>query len=204
LALEVAVPDRYTLLDIDSFKDYTTLLESFSGYHVPTEEECDVILNGVARVSPEILSHCLKVAEVTENIAQAIAASMVNIDLEAVRAGALLHDVLKGQPDHAAAGGRWLSEMGFGGIAEIVSAHADLPAGMRETSLEAKVVYLADKYVSGDSIIPLEERFQSSMQRYGSDAAVKTEILKRQEQALEVKGEIEKLLRRLLDGIIFT
>jgi len=204
LALEVAVPDRYTLMDIDSPEDYTMLLDGFSHYQVPTTEECGVILNEVARVSPEVLRHCLKVADVAENIGQAITASFVNLDQEAIRSGALLHDILKGQPDHAAAGGRWLSEMGFSGITEIVSAHTDLPAGMRDTSLEAKVVYLADKYVSGDSIVPLEERFQFSMRNFGSDAAVKTEILKRQKQALAVKNEIEKLLRRLLDGIVFS
>jgi molybdenum cofactor cytidylyltransferase len=203
-ALEVAVPDRYILFDIDTPEEYRQLLESYSRYRVPTEDECEAILTSVAAVPENIRRHCFKVAEVADNIGQALVASFVNLDLESVRAGALLHDIAKGQPDHAAAGSGWLTEMGFSGIEDIVASHTDLPIGKQAVSLEAKVVYLADKFVKEDTVIPLEERFQSALQRFGSDPGAKTDILRRRKQAFEVKDEIERLLRKLLDGVIFT
>jgi molybdenum cofactor cytidylyltransferase len=204
IAVEVAVPDRYILFDIDSPEDFRKLQERFSHYRVPTEEECEVILTDVAAVPENIRRHCFKVAEVADNIGQAIGASFINLDLEAIRAGALLHDILKGQPDHAVAGGQWLCEMGFSGISNIVAAHTDLPESKQGVSLEAKVVYLADKYVKEDTVIPLEERFQSAIQRFGGDQEARSDILRRRKKAFDVKDEIERLLRRLLEGVVFT
>jgi molybdenum cofactor cytidylyltransferase len=204
LALEAAVPDRFILLDIDTPEDYTMLLDSFARYRLPDRGECEVILNNIAAVSEKVYRHCTKVAEVAGNIGQAIAASFINLDLEAIESGAILHDILKGQPDHARAAGRLLSEMGFDAISEIVAAHTDLPAGVQDLSLEAKIVYLADKYVKEDTIIPLEERFQSAIERFGDNPLIKAEILKRRKKSFDVKDEIERLLRRLLEGVIFT
>ena len=62
----------------------------------------------------------MKVADVADDIGQALVSSFINLDMEAIRSGALLHDILKGKPDHAAAGSRLLSKMGFNGIADIV------------------------------------------------------------------------------------
>jgi len=202
MALEVAVADRYIHFDIDTVDDYKVLLEGFADYDVPTGEECEVILTSIAKVSPEVRRHCIKVAEVADDIGQAISASFVNLDLGAIRSGSMLHDILKGRRDHAAAGGLWLSEMGFAGIAEIVAAHTDLPAGVRGSSLEDKVVFLADKYIREDAIVSLEDRFKFAVQRFGSDPRVRATILRRRKMAFDVKDEIERLLRRLLDGVI--
>lgn len=204
MALEVAVPDRYILFDIDTPEEYRQLLDSYLHYHVPTEDECEVILSSVSAVPENIRRHCHKVAEVAENIGQALGSSFVNVDLDQIRTGALLHDIAKGRPDHAAAGSRRLLDMGFSGIADIVASHTDLPVERQAVSLEAKVVYLADKFVKEDTIIPLEERFQSALERFGSEPGAKADILRRRKQAFEVKDEIERLLRKLLDGVIFT
>jgi len=68
--------------------------------------------------------------------------------MQTIEAATCLHDLAKGQDDHARRAGNILNEMGFSGIADIVSQHTDLES-QEEISLESKIVYLADKYISG-------------------------------------------------------
>lgn len=202
-AVEVKVPDINITFDIDTPADYKALLERFKHYEVPTEEECEVILTDVCQVAPDIRRHCFKVADVAGVIGQALLMAGVNPDLGIIRAAAILHDIAKGQPNHAAVGAQALYKMGFGTVADIVAVHNDLPEGIRNTSLEAKVVYLADKYVKSEIVVPLEERFQSARRRFGVTPDIETRIMQRQEHAFSIKKELEVLLGCSLEAIVF-
>lgn len=202
IAVEVRVPDSNILFDIDDPGDYETLLERFQRHEIPTEEECEVIKD-ICKVAPRIRRHCTRVAEVAGTIGQALIMAGINMDPDAVHAAATLHDIAKGQPDHDAVGARILCEMGFSKIGDIVALHADLPEGMPSTSLEAKVVYLADKFVLGEKLVSLEERYQSAVRRFGVTADVKASIIERMDRALSLKKEIELLLGQPLEKVIF-
>jgi molybdenum cofactor cytidylyltransferase len=124
------------------------------------------------------------------------------VDLDLVRAGAVLHDLAKGQRDHAGAGGRLLLEMGFGKTGKVVAAHSDLPDGLTGSSLEAKIVFLADKFVSGENLVSIEQRYAQALERFGADNQIKAGILLRKETALSVKREFEAVLGYPLELII--
>jgi CTP:molybdopterin cytidylyltransferase MocA/HD superfamily phosphohydrolase YqeK len=203
VAREVSVPDGNILFDIDDPDDYKMLLERFQRYEVPTGDECEAIMKDVCQVAPHLCRHGAKVAEVADSIGRALIMAGINIDLDALHAAAVLHDMAKGQPDHDAAGARILREMGFGKVADMVLAHTDLPEETSSVSLETKVVYLADKFVVDERLVPFEERYRSARRRFGATADVTASIRQRLERAFNVKKEIELLLGRPLEKVLF-
>lgn len=202
-ALEVIVPDSYILLDIDTYDDYQVALKRFLRHGVPTEEECDVILDDICPIAPDIRKHCLKVAEVAITIGRVLSDSGYKVDLEVIRTAAMLHDIAKGYLNHAAAGGRMLREMGFEMIGDIVTIHSDLPTGEIPVSLESKIVYLADKFVKGSNLVPIEERYHSASSKFSVTPEIEANIRQRKLSALKVKRELEDILGYSLDAVIF-
>ena len=134
---------------------------------IPTKSECEALLAG-RKVETHIVLHSRKVAEIANRMAAALLRSGVELNPELVQAGALLHDLAKGQPDHAAAGASILRGMGFNRVAEIVAAHTDL--GGYDRLDEAAIVYLADKLVRGEERVTLIERFEPALMRFREDA----------------------------------
>jgi molybdenum cofactor cytidylyltransferase len=200
-AVEIRVPDSFILFDIDTPADYGRLQERFQSYETPTPDECEVILADISQVAPPIFGHCVKVAAVADALGRALNAAGASLDMPAVHAAALLHDLAKGQPDHEKEGAARLTEMGFARIAGIVARHTDLPEGSR-LSLEDRVVYLADKLVEGEEIVPLEKRYQSALRRFGENGEARANILRRRDRALAVKKEIEQLTGCTLESIV--
>ena len=202
LAREVPVADSHTLFDIDNPEDYHRLLERFQRYEVPTDEECDEILNTICKVAPDKNRHCFKVAEVAAAISRALNTSGVKVDTEVVRMAAKLHDIAKGQKKHDIAGGNILRELGFGKVGDIVAVHSDLAGGNTRLPLEAKIVYLADKLVEGESLVSIEERYRSSRQRFGLTPEIVAAISERLRVALSVKQDFNELLGYPLEKVI--
>ncbi|MFC1905346.1 DVU_1551 family NTP transferase [Chloroflexota bacterium] len=194
IAEEVSVPDENIVFDIDNPIAYEELLIRIQRYEFPTEKECEIILKDIVNVSPELLAHSYKVAEVATAIAHSLLTAGAKLNLEAVQSAAVLHDIAKGQDNHAAAGARLLQEMGFGIVGDIVASHAVLPPDWLYLPLENKVVYLADKYVAGDKVTLLEERFSAVMRRFGNDPNAEINIRMRHEKAIAVNKEIESII----------
>jgi molybdenum cofactor cytidylyltransferase len=204
LAYEVRVPDLYSHLDIDTPADYEDLLERFCHYEIPEKEEIEVILSDIRSMPPDRVRHCYKVAEVADNLGKALTMAGEKADLDLVRAASILHDIAKGQKDHARAGGNLLVEMGFNKVGNIVSAHSDLPDGLKGSSLETKIVYLADKFVSGENLVTIEQRYDQALERFSAIENIKNEILKRREGAFQVENEFESSLGYPLERIVFV
>jgi len=179
------------------------LLHRFQRIHIPTDAECEAILDDICRVSRDIRRHSLTVAEVAVRIAEALNKSAHKVDVDAVRSAATLHDIAKGNPEHDAAGGRILHNLGFGLIGDIVAVHTDLGDADGEYSIEAKIVYLADKCADGTKLVDIESRYQSAGNKYAVTPEIESNIARRRERALRVKREIELILGCTLEKIIF-
>jgi molybdenum cofactor cytidylyltransferase len=202
-ALELPVFDSNILFDIDTRDDYAALLKRFERYELPTDEECDVILNDICKLAPDRKKHCLRVAEVAADIGRALDVSGSPVDIESVRIAARLHDIAKGKRKHDIVGGRILREMGFGKVGDIVAVHSDLAGGNTQLSLEAKIVYLADKFVEGERLVPLEERYGTSLRRFGITPEIEAAISERLKVAQNIKKEFENLLGYPLEEVIY-
>ena len=201
-AVEVPVPDSYIHFDIDSPSDYRVLQECWKRYEVPTADECESIIHDICRLEPTVYNHSRKVSFVADAVSKALVESGIDLDIEAVRAASILHDIAKGLPDHEAAGARLLRDMGFRKVAEMVEMHTCLAGNGRTVDLETKIVFLADKLVMETVVVPLERRFQAALEKYGGDPQARQNIIERRDQALAVRKEIEALIGRSLETVI--
>lgn len=201
LTLDVKTADRNILFDVDTPEDFQELQARFKMYEIPTPDECEAVLRDLCGVSPAIRKHGQRVAEAALSITQALAEKGLNINMEAVRAGALLHDIAKGQSKHDQAGGRLLREMGFSRVGEIVSVHTDLSCEIADW--ESKIVYLADKLVKGTNRVALAQRYDPSDRPFALTPEIAARISSRRKRAEEVKEEIEDLLGSPLESLVF-
>ena len=131
----------------------------------PTEEEAVEILRKY-RLPKEIVEHSKRVAGIGVKIAKQIKKAGHDVDVEAVRAAALLHDLGKWKylhnkkeigHMHSCETGRLLAELGWPELGAVCGAHFGVtakeakqfglpnPHNMMPDSIEAKVLYIADK-----------------------------------------------------------
>jgi len=191
-AADLPVADEAIHMDMDTPADYNALLVLASRRDIPTTAECEAILAEL-HVAESVIRHARKVAEVAHGLAYTLANSGLNLNLELVQAGALLHDLAKGQPDHAAAGASILRAMNFPRVAEIVAAHTDLAPSFKLD--ESAIVYLADKLVRGEKEVTIAERFQPALDRFGNDPVALQAARRRKDIALEVALAVMAMLR---------
>jgi molybdenum cofactor cytidylyltransferase len=199
---EIIVPDRNIAFDMDTPEDYENALDRFQRYQIPTDEECEVILD-ICQVDLARRRHCYKVAEVAAHVSQALIEAGKTVDEGLVRASAILHDIIREKPQHDIAGGQLLYQMGFEKVGRIVAVHTFLLSELTENYLEAQVVYLADKFVQGDTIVTLGARFDSSHQKYGATPDIERKIARRLQRAIITKKELEGMIGKPLESIIF-
>ena len=152
-----------------------------------TEEVCLALLNAAG--TPEhVVAHCRAVADKALQLADRAEAAGAAPDRGLLFAAALLHDIARTEPDHAALGAAWMRTLGYPKVAEIIAQHHDYEG---EELNEAALLYLADKYMQGDREATLEERFAGSRQRCTTD-----EALRAHDRRFETAKRIEKLLNR--------
>lgn len=201
-AAEVPVIDEFIRRDMDTPADYQLLSAAFSRYHIPTPAECTAILTEPSLFSENTAAHCRQVARLAAYLGKTLAACNVPLDVECITAGALLHDIAKGRKDHAAAGALMLREMGYSGIADIVSAHVDIEIPEASPLTESEVVHLADKLVRGDALVPFSVRFEYKLAKYGHDPSVRTAILKRMTDAETIVKRMEQAVGKSFQAIM--
>jgi 23S rRNA maturation-related 3'-5' exoribonuclease YhaM len=123
------------------------------------------------------------------------------VNRELVIAGALLHDItktrsLKTKERHDLSGGELLREMGFTSIAEIVEHHIVLQNLDAQGRLEEReIIYYADKRVTHDKIVTIEERVHYLIQRYGNTEEIRSRILQNKNLVLAVESKIAGFMK---------
>ena len=193
ISIEVAVPDSNILFDVDTPEDYEELIRRYQRIHIPTTAETEAILE-INKVSLDIRQHSETVAEVAVKITASLNKSGQKVDVDLIKAAALLHDVAKGKPEHDAEGRRVLRNMGFSHVGDIVAAHTDLNDDDKtDFSIETRIIYLADKFVDGTRLVSIEERYQASNAKYAVTEEIKANIERRKARALKVQNEFEKM-----------
>jgi len=156
--------------------------------NIPTKEECIGILKHNS-VPDNIIAHSKKVCGVAVKVANLLDKRKIRINKELVIAGALLHDVKKLSPnDHVVEGYKFIKSLGFPEVAVLIKKHGLANLDKEEfapITWEEKVVFYADKRVTNDKVVSLDERFKYIKQRYKSENI---------EQELKFTKNIEKEL----------
>ena len=153
-----------------------------------TPQRADALLSAAAP-GERIEAHCRAVARQAVRIAEALP---VRLDRELLESAALLHDVARAQPDHAAAAAAYLRDLGYDRAADLVALHHDQDGATLD---EAAILFLADKCVAEDRVVPLAERFEKSAEKCRTDDA-RAAHARRFAAARALKTKINTLCQR--------
>ncbi len=200
--VEVAVPDANILFDMDTPEDYAAGLNRFSRLDCPTQEEYAALLLHYP-IPKKGLAHGRLVAQIAVALGQAMMQNgRRDIDLELCRVSGLLHDIAKGHSDHEQTGARWLQDLGFTRVAEIVAAHKDMTWQPGASITEKELVHLADKMARGNRIVDIQERFVEKMGLYANNKVAVHSINGRYQEARQLAAAFEAEVGRHLNDIV--
>lgn len=201
-ARDVEVPDEQILCDMDTPDDYRLMQKSVARLGIPTEEECQVLLRNILRVDEHISRHGHAVAEVAMMLGRELNRAGCRLDIPLVAVACLLHDLAKGEPNHAEAGACLLRGHGFGAAADLVATHMDIHITGSDEISAGEVVYLADKLVQGKRRVSLAERFRTAMERHTHEPAILATISGRLKTAQAIQKRLEAVMGRSLEEVI--
>jgi len=187
----VEVPDGNILFDIDNPDDYGEMKERWKRREIPSETECEALMDLMPGMEESTRQHCREVARVADCITGSLNKAGAGLDREVVLAAALLHDLARGRPGHAREAARLVREAGFHAIAEAIITHMDIEPGQGQDISAGEVLFLADKLVSGDRLVSLADRFAQASARYSNDADALAAIAARYNTALLIQQRIE-------------
>jgi len=189
----LTLDDKAVVMDIDTQEDYLRLLFYRDRHDVPGREKCLELLDE-AKVEDSVKQHCKQVAAVACRLVSLLNKTGAGLNMNLVRAAALLHDIQRNRKDHALAGAEYLRTCGYLQVSEIVAQHMDIKVSDCVIPTEAEVVYLADKLVIGQRYVPLHERFAAALAHYQSDGEACRSISRRQTQAEKIQKKVENLI----------
>ena len=202
-AVEVPVEDGGVLLDMDDRLQYERILELVKDEGLPDEDQCEVLYR-CEGTPQQVREHSALVAAVARALGRALQPAGAHLSLELLDAAALLHDIARGAPDHAAAGARLLADAGYPRVAAVVARHMDLPGEPPAVPGEVEVLFLADKLVAGGRVVPLDERLRATVSRLAGDAQAVAAAEARLAAAGEVAATVERLSGRALADILVS
>ncbi len=137
------------------------------------------------KVPQNIVEHILIVNKVAVFLAKKLKEAGVDINVELVDTGSMLHDVAKPNKPHSSLGGEIVEKAGYPEVARLVRKHAFIATFDEGLTWEEKVVQYADKRCRDDKIVSVDERYDDFMKRYGDSSG-------RGEEARKVTKEREK------------
>jgi len=149
---------------------------------IPSVAQCFRLIEEY-RMLANIRDHSLIVARVATRLADELRGLGYDLSLPLVTAAALLHDIgktacLNSDRDHAAYGREICLAHDLGELAGIVGGHVhfqDNPAG---SFGEYDIVFYADKRVTHDQVVSLEERQHYILDRYGRNDPPRQAIIR--------------------------
>lgn len=157
--------------------------------HPALDRDLCLRLLRAAGTPTRVIAHCAAVTDEAVRLAGVLRQSGVAIDTALVENAAMLHDLARAQPEHAARGADWLGELGYDREADIVRRHHALGA---DAGIELMTVSLADALTFGAKRVSLAERFSESLKKCRSSDALMAHEHRRRE-ALDAARKINAL-----------
>ncbi len=150
---------------------------------IPTPAECYALMSQYEMLD-NIRAHSLVVAKISEFLGRQLKKSGLEINLDLLVSGALLHDIAKtaslhnGQ-NHALLGADICRKHAYDELAPLVAQHVILPRNLPEIPDVMQLVYYADKRVNHDQVVSLGERLAYIIERYGKGDAHRCAMIRR-------------------------
>ena len=164
-------------------------------FDIPSIEQCHELMKG--HMLPNIYEHSVQVMRVAEAIVSNLKKG-IDVNVQLILAASLLHDIsktesIKTKEPHDLSGGRFMRELGFCSVADIVEEHVILKNfDPSESLLEKEIVYYADKRVMHEKIVSVTERMDDIIERYGKTPEIIELIKKNTGLIFEVEKKINR------------
>jgi molybdenum cofactor cytidylyltransferase len=200
--IKVPVADEHLSMDMDTPRDYGRIEAAAADYDVPSASECLVLLTETFRVPGPIMAHSSKVAQVALHLARSLNRSGYAINVKLIVAAAMLHDLAKGKPNHAAAAAEVLTELGYPAVADVVASHMDTEALSDQPISPQEVVCFADKVVQAARVVPVEERFRSMLARCSQDPKLSEKVAQRFSRVMGIQARLETALGSPIERVL--
>ncbi|MBN2403765.1 MAG: HDIG domain-containing protein [Spirochaetes bacterium] len=172
---------------------------------VPSINECYEIMKD--RMLPHIKEHSEQVMLVAMAIINNLKPDVV-INRDLVIAGSLLHDITKTRSlttkeHHDTTGAILLRELGYSNVADIIEEHVELKQyDFNDELKEKEIVFYADKRVTHNKIVAVEERVSDLLTRYGKTENIRQHILKNKKSILEIEKKINNYILKDINDVI--
>ena len=201
-AVDVPVIDEFIHADMDNPEDYRSLSQwvDSGGYFTPTE--CRELLERRLRVPQPVATHGRAVADMALRIGLALNRAGHALNLHLICAAALVHDMARGEKDHAGRGGELLRRLGMPRMAEIVEAHMNVPPAESQRIGEAEVVFFADKLIQEDRFVGLQSRFERRAGEIPADSPAARAMRAKQAYAVGLAGRVEAEIGRPIERLL--
>lgn len=172
----------------------------------PDVEECEAIWDKY-HTPDRVRAHCMAVCREAEALADKLASKRHTVRRDILTAAALLHDVARQREDHPLEGAKAVIREGYPFLAPLILCHHDwerrltadqIPGGLIPDfrfPLEAKALYLADKYIRGTDRVSLEERFAESAARCAGSEEAERNHARRYQEAQKIEDYIGGLMK---------
>jgi molybdenum cofactor cytidylyltransferase len=200
---DVDVDDAGVLLDMDVRADHEQLDRLAKLERIPDRRACEELL---ARLDlpGSVLEHSHAVERVARGLAAALNAAGLGLNVRLLQAAALLHDIARTEPDHAARGAELLVGAGFPRVAVVVAGHMD-PSPRAVADLgEAAVLFLADKLVVNACVVPLQQRMTTVEARFAGDGPALAAARQRLRVAATLARRVEEHVGAPLDAVLLA
>jgi len=166
----------------------------------PGDADCFALWDEYAML-PHIREHSLAVACVSTSLALAARTAGMDVDVQLVRASALLHDIAKTYTihhggNHSQLGGAWMQErLGNPLLAMGIVHHVHWPwaVDVRAHFLPMAIIY-GDKRVRHDAVVTLDERFEDLYSRYGATPYIRERLAESKRQSQDIETALGRAL----------
>lgn len=161
-----------------------------------------------AGCSKRVIVHCKAVSALAVKFAEACAKKGLDVDVELVEVGALLHDIGRSKThgvDHAVVGVEIAKSLNLpesivviierhigGGISSDEAKELGLPVkDYFPATLEEKLVAYADKLVDGSRVVPIERTIEQFSRKLGEHHPAIDRIIRLHEELVPLVGDLD-------------
>jgi len=195
MSLDVPVVDEGVLMDMDTAGQYRQTVARYDKRQIPSKAEIKAMMLTRFSETHPVLKHSRVVAQLARVIGEKLVNAGCKIDLALVEACGYLHDIGKGERNHAKFGAQLLANLGYPNIADIIAYHVDLSFADEEKITEREVVYLADKLTQGDRILTLDQRLEAKLKQLSGNPEGKIAAERRLSTAMRIEHLIERIIK---------
>lgn len=188
-AMRINLMSDYELMNIHSEK--SDLSVPAEGYRLLNSEDLPLTRK----------EHCMFVERIAEIISDELYTRRVEIDHDAIRSAALLHDVRYYADNPELAGKRFAFDNGLVRAGTIIGSH--MGSGLDERELtEKEIVFLADQYAYEDILVSVDRRFEREEYRKRNDGEALFNVRRIHRTASRIIVNIERIIGRPLYEVL--